>query len=194
MLSTIGRAAIRRIGGGSASTTNRALQSLWTLQRADHAQSQTPRCYATATKTVAKPKAKKATTTTKAKTVSKAKPAAKKKAVVKKKLAPKKKKVVLKKKPAVKKKKVPATEEQKAKAELKVLKAKALLDEEPSGLPTTAWLVMSSDALKAKEATVQSGMPALSAKYKGLSASELEVCLPVFRAFFSTATKYVLIS
>lgn len=115
--------------------------------------------------------------------MTKAKPAAKKKAVVKKKVAPKKKKVVLKKKPVVKKK-VPVTEEQKAKAELKVLKAKALLEEEPKGLPTTAWVVMASEALKAGETTLRSGMPALSAKYKELSPSELEVRWLVFRAFF----------
>lgn len=177
MLSTIGRAAIRRIGGGGVSTsTNRAFQSLWSLQRADYIQKPETalhRCYATATKTVTKPKPK-------AKTATKtAKPKAAKKVVKKKKPAPKKKKVALKKKPAVKPKKkpVPLTEEQKLRAEIRELKVKALLAEEPKALPLTAWNVLLTEESKLGGLSASVRMPAIAAKYKALSPEELEVRL-----------------
>ena len=186
MLSTIGRAAIRRIGGGTAST-NRALQTLWTLQRAESIQTpnQTnPRCYATATKTVAKPKAKAAAKPKpKAKKVVVKKVAKKKAAPKKKKLAVKKKKPVVKKKVVRPKKKVVLTEAQKLKAEIKVLKEKALLDGEPNALPSTAWTVVMTEEMKAAGPGLSASarMPAVSAKYKSLDPSELEVCLHLMR-------------
>jgi hypothetical protein len=183
MLSTIGRAAIRRIGGGSSasiSTNRAALQSLWSLQRADY--TQTPRCYATTA--AAKPKAttaakvkKDPATKANPKTAA-AKTPLKKKAALKK--APLKKKKALVKKPVVKKKKekVPLTEEEKLKVKLKALKIQALLGKEPKQLPATAWTLIFSEEMKLGGKASAEKISEIAAKYKNLSPSELEVRLP----------------
>lgn len=191
MLSTIGKAAIRRVGAGAgASHSRRVAQCTWQLQRLSVSQNSAQtesshnlqfslphgRSYVTATKTVTKPRAKKAATTTKkpaAKKVAAKKPAAKK---------PKKKKVVAKKKPI---KKV-LTEEQLArrkekedKTKIKELKALALLDE-PKSLPSTAWRIVFGEGVPAQiaaagETDLKAASAQLVQKYKNLSASEREV-------------------
>jgi hypothetical protein len=185
MLSTIGRSAIRRIGGGASISTNRALQGLWQLHRAEyisapdntvaqpHSWLKLARSYATATKAAAKPKTTKAKTTTKSKTTTKpkAKKAAKAKPVKKKKAAPKK---------AVKKPKVELTDEQKTRAEVKQLKVKALLAEEPKGLPNSAWQVFLTRHVRADsddKVSLLEHAKSASTQYKNLSPSELAVSL-----------------
>lgn len=192
MLSTIGRSAIRRIGGGASISTNRALQSLWQLHRAEYISAtanttaqplswlKIARTYATATKAAAKPKTTKAKSTTKSTTKPKAKKAAKKKPVKKKKAAPKK---------AVKKPKVTLTEEQKARAEIKQLKVKALVAEEPAGLPNSTWVVFLTREIRnnASKGSATERSSSAAAQYRNLSPSELAVSL---HPRFSNRTMY----
>lgn len=182
MLSTIGRAAIGRVGtGASHQSTNRVLQSIWHLQRVHKPNSANssstlrqfpfnlPRSYATATQAT-KPKPK---TATKAKPQTKK--AAPKKGVTKK----PKKKVAAKPKP--KKKVLTEAQKQKAevqkqKAELKALKATALTL--PKGKPSTAWLVLFSEHMSTNgkgASNASSVAKDAAAKYKSLTAEELEV-------------------
>jgi outer membrane biosynthesis protein TonB len=185
MLSSIGRAAIRRGGAGASySSTNRAAQSIWSLQRVTFSQGANesstkstfaiafPRSYATATKTVTKPKK---TTPTKAK--PKTKTAAKAKAKAKKPVKkPAKKKPA---KPKAKKTKKPVkkvlTDDQKERVAIKVLKQKALSP--PAGLPENAWMVLIREnrALTKGSNNVGEFSTAISAKYKSLSPEEKEV-------------------
>jgi hypothetical protein len=184
MLSTIGRAAVRRVVAPGPQSTNSAFRSIWHLQNVGtfHNQKITStlrktsfhpgRTYATATKVAPKSK-----TTTKTATPKK-KPVAKK--AVKK--VAKKKKVVKKLKPKLKgrtpKKKI-LTEEEAKKVVVKDLKVKALTL--PKKLPQTAWTVLASEMSKAKptDPRVVSGMVEASAKYKSLSPAELEVIDPL---------------
>jgi hypothetical protein len=185
MLSTIGRAAIRRVVAPGRQSTNSALRALrhlqciGTLQHAEGSSalprpsSYPGRSYATATKTASKSKS--ATTKT---AKPKKKPSAKK--VVKKpvKKVAKKKKVVkkLKAKPRGRPRKIP-TEEEKKKAALKVLKATALSP--PKQKPQTAWTVLAAESAKANpSAQLGSEMKAASTKYKSLTPAELEVLGP----------------
>ncbi|KAH8663117.1 hypothetical protein BGZ60DRAFT_433127 [Tricladium varicosporioides] len=178
MLSTIGRAAIRR-GAGARSSTNRVIQSTWLLQRTNSRTGSNfqresslrivdQRAFATTSKTVAKsktttttgnPKAKTTTRSTKAKTKPAKKP-------IKKKLAAKK--------PAPKKKVVkPLTEEQKKKAVIRELKKTAL--KPPKGLGSTPWIVFCGDNLSADNAvSLKNSMSDIAAKYQSLSSAELE--------------------
>ncbi|KAH6678359.1 hypothetical protein B0J14DRAFT_320626 [Halenospora varia] len=176
MLSTIGRAAIRR-GAGAGSSTNRIIQSTWLLQRANSrtgSDSQrdssflsiaNKRAFATATKTVAKPKTTATTTKPKAKTTTKSTKAKAKKSVKKKAAA---------KKPAPKKKVVKQlTEEQKKKAVIRELKKTAL--KPPKGLGSTPWIVFCGDSLSADKAvSLKNSMSEIAAKYQSLSPAELE--------------------
>ncbi|KAN0117406.1 hypothetical protein V8E51_003383 [Hyaloscypha variabilis] len=180
MLSTIGRAAIRRVVGRGPQSTNSALRSLWHLQYTgtfhdpnsssalSKSSSSLGRCYATATKAASKPKA------TTAKT---AKPAVAKKAVKKpvKKLAKKKVVKKLKAKPKGRPKKILTPEEAKKAAARQVVKeqkAKALSP--PKNLPQTAWTVLASEWAKAHPEGKPSPLIGASAKYKSLSPAELE--------------------
>ncbi|KAH9212586.1 hypothetical protein DL95DRAFT_524951 [Leptodontidium sp. 2 PMI_412] len=182
MLSSIGRASVRRVVTRGPQSTNRALQSIWQSQLADNHQNadnaSTPspfsfsvqRSYATATKVAAKPKASKTTPTkTSTKKVTKK--------VVKPVKKPAKKKVVAKKpvKKPVKRVKSEKTlariEAAKRGASLTALKAAALTS--PKTKPSTAWRVILAEGAK-------SGMNASStfrdsaSKYKSLSPAELE--------------------
>jgi hypothetical protein len=179
MLSAIGRAAVRRVVVAAPQSTNRAVQSIWRLQRVDTLQnvdnpSTQPnfafsfrRSYVTATKTTPKKSTAK-------------KPAAKPKT---KKAAPKKaaKKVVKKAKPKAKKplKKKVVTEEAKAKLELKSLKEKALSP--PKGKPYTAWSVLLAENHGSSSIAGQGSIAQLSTasavKYKSLTPAELEVSI-----------------
>jgi len=188
MLSTIGRAAVRRVVAPGPQSTNSAFRSIWHLQNvgAFHNQkisstlrktSFSPgRTYTTATKVA--PKSKTTTKTAKPKKKPVAKKAVKK--AVKK--VAKKKKVVKKLKPKLKarppKKKI-LTEEEAKKAVVKDLKAKALIL--PKRLPRTAWTVLATEFSKANPTNprVASAMVEASAKYKSLSPAELEVIDPL---------------
>jgi hypothetical protein len=189
MLSNIGRSAIRRAGAGTSNTsTNRLLQSIWQLHRVNNpekihdasfrSQFSLPlrRLYATVTKATSadKPRARAAGTKTKT-----AKKAAPKKAVKKpkKKAVKPKKKIAKKPKPRAKK---ILTDEQKTKVaerkerqEVKALKATALLSERPKVKPSTAWMALVSE--HAGTGNFQTHMKEAAAKYKALSAEELEV-------------------
>jgi hypothetical protein len=187
MLSTIGRAAVRRVVAPGPQSTNGAFRSIWHLQNVGTFHNQkisstlqktsfsSGRTYATATKVA--PKSKTTTKTAKPK-----KPVAKKavKKTVKK--AAKKKKVVKKLKPKIKgrspKKKI-LTEEEAKKVVVKDLKAKALIL--PKRLPRTAWTVLASEFSKANPTNPRVGtaMVEASAKYKSLSPAELEVIDPL---------------
>jgi hypothetical protein len=160
MLSTIARAAIRRVGTGAVRpSTNRVYQSIWhatQLRKPENPVfSRLPkRTLATATKSDAGS----------AKT--------EKKAPAKKKAAKKPKKAASKKK-AAKPKKV-LSPEAKAKLRLKLLKAAALSP--PSQLPATSWAVMVKDTLGGQTGSnVTVAIQDVSAKYKSLSPNELEV-------------------
>jgi len=175
MLSTIGRAAVRRVVARSPQSTNRAFQSIWHLHHVGASQnpsntstrpnvpSSIARSFATATKAAPKTKTTKATTTKPKKTATK-------KAVKK----PTKKKATPKPKPKVRKpvKKV-LTEEQKQKVVLKELKAKALSP--PKKKPQNAWTVLASQYAKENGPNMSSGgMKEAAAKYKSLSPEQLE--------------------
>jgi hypothetical protein len=196
MLSTIGRAAIRRVVGRGPQSTNSALRSLWHLQYTgtfhdpnsssalSKSSSSLGRCYATATKAASKPKA------TTAKT-AKPKKAVAKKAVKKpvKKLAKKKVVKKLKAKPKGRPKKILTPEEAKKAAARQVVKeqkAKALSP--PKNLPQTAWTVLASEWAKAHPEGKPSPLIGASAKYKSLSPAELEVRSFQRLIFFSWLT------
>lgn len=180
MLSSIGRAAIRRVGAGASHpSTNRVLQSLRHLQRVDKSNNVASnsalyqfftsfrRSYATTTQAT-KPKTKTSVT---AKAKPKTKTAAPKKPVKK----AVKKKAVAKPKPKAKPKKKVLTDEQKQKAELKALKATALTP--PKGKPSTAWMVVLSEMMKKAAATpggTTSVAKEAAARYKSLTTEELE--------------------
>ncbi|KAG4442772.1 hypothetical protein IFR05_001789 [Cadophora sp. M221] len=183
MLSSIGRASVRRVVTRGPQSTNRALQSIWQVQRADNHQNadnaSTPspfslsvqRSYATDTKVAAKPKtSKKKPTKTSTKGVTK-------KVVKKPVKKPAKKKVVAKKpgKKPVKRVKSEKTlariEATKRGANLTALKAAALTS--PKTKPSTAWRVIIAEGAKSgmiATSTVQ----ASASKYKSLSPAELE--------------------
>lgn len=157
MLSTIARAAIRRIGAGALRpSTNQVSQRTWQGQRLQIPKNSgfshiSRRSLATATgtrKTSAKPKTKK-----------KAAKKPKKKVAAKRKTKPKK---VL-------------TPEEKTKLKVKELKAVAL--SLPTQKPSTAWMVMVSDSLSGGklDTKLSAAMSDISARYKALSPSELEV-------------------
>lgn len=76
-----------------------------------------------------------------------------------------------------KKKKRAPTPEEKAKAEVRELKARALLKEEPKKVPDTAWKVYVSQELKGASVgqDLAGSTKAVSEKFKNLSSSELEV-------------------
>lgn len=196
MLSTIGRAAVRRVVAGAPQLTKRAFQRIWHLQHvgASHNPkngSDRPqfsfslrRSYATAAKVVSKPRTTKSTTAKPKKAVAKK---AAKKPVKKpvKKVA--KKKAVKKpvKKPAKKKKIL--TEEQTEKLTLKELKAKALSF--PKKKPQTAWSVLASEYTKEHASTAfATGFKDAAVKYKSLSPAELEVIDP-FSSCLSSLTE-----
>lgn len=134
------------------------------------------RSYATATaKTTAaakKPAAKK--------TVAAKKPAAKKTATKAKKTVKSTKKAVAKpKKPAAKKKKEVDPEKQKV-LQRRALKRTALLHQEPKNLPASAWLVFTSQAIKADTsiggpASLGPKMQSLSVDFRALSPAEKQV-------------------
>ncbi|KAG0649936.1 Non-histone chromosomal 6 [Hyphodiscus hymeniophilus] len=186
MLSSIGRAAIRRGGAGASyKSTNRVLQRILLLQRVAKANnvgspfslrqfsSSLLRSYAT---TTAKAKPKTKTSAPKAK--STAKKAAPKKPVKKAVRAKPKRKVASKPKPKAKpRKKVltpkqkERTERQKQTLELKSLKATALTL--PKAKPATVWTVILTEAV-GKSSSLTLGTKEASAKYKSLTASELE--------------------
>lgn len=185
MLSTVGRAAVRRVVAPGPQSTNSAFRSIWHLQyvgtfhnpKSSSALPKTSfslgRSYATATKVAPKPKK----TTTK---TVKPKKAVAKKAVKKplKKVAKKKKAVKkLKAKPRGRPKKV-LTEEEAKKAVLKDLKAKAL--SLPKKLPQTAWVVFAAEESKANRTDPRGGSALVeaAAKYKSFSPTELEVIDP----------------
>ena len=182
MLSSIGRAAIRRVGAGaSQSSTTRVFQSGWCLQRvytsknADNASVHLQfslalqRAYATATKAIqtskGRPKGSKAKPKTRGAASKKvAKKPVKKKAA--KKTAPKPKR-----KPA---KKVVITEAQKAKEEVKKLKLIALTP--PKALPKTAWSILLQEMIpKGSTGSLATLSKEAAARYKTLTAEELEV-------------------
>ncbi|KAH7403384.1 hypothetical protein BKA64DRAFT_668940 [Cadophora sp. MPI-SDFR-AT-0126] len=188
MLSSIGRASVRRVVARGPQSTNRTLQGLWQSQRVDTLRNDnnasTPprfsfslqRAYVTDAKVATKPKASK-TTTTKPKTKKVAKNPVKK-AVKKPAKKPVKKKAAAK-KPVKKPKKV-LSEAQKLRIEnskrlekLKALKEAAL--EAPKSKPSTAWTVILSELAKENAgAAAIATTPLAASKYKSLSAAELE--------------------
>jgi hypothetical protein len=183
MLSSIGRAAIRRVVARGNQSTKQGLQTALYLKRVDRIQSTASnsprylssfalrRTYATTTKT-------KTTPASEAKAAKKPAKKAVKKTITKKKVV---KKVKAKPKAKVKKAKKELTPEQKEKAkekaEKKLLKEKAL--EIPKPKPATAWTVFLAEFLKGSTLSPQSKMTEGSAKFKALSPEQLEV-----RTFF----------
>ncbi|TVY13865.1 Non-histone chromosomal protein 6 [Lachnellula arida] len=183
MLSSIGRAALRRGGAGARyASTNRAALSIWSLQRVNvsrganeiNTKSQLaisfPRSYATVTKTVTKPKTT-VTKTTKTTKTTKAKPKTKAKKPVKK---PAKKPAKPKAKKATKK---VLTEDQKLRVDVKSLKEKALSP--PTAGADTAWSIVLQQEIKQGAGGPGSGGLSNSAKnaaakYKALSPQEKE--------------------
>ena len=200
MLSTIGRAAIRRTGlGASYTQSGRVGELAWKLQRiciaenacdtththspyASRARNVGIRSFATATKTSTTARGTK--TKSKSTTAKKSASGASKKVTAKSKAKPKRK---LAKKPKKSVKKV-LTEEQKArraevkaKEEVKALKAAALLSE-PKQLPATAWSVLVSEYVKEQKSEmgqnfsgVTKSVVGAAAKYKSLGPAEREV-------------------
>jgi hypothetical protein len=192
MLSLIGRAAIRRVGGGAShqSTTNTVLQSLAYLQRVEDRPytvessfalrqfSSFLRSYATATATNSKTR-----TPTAANAKPKTKKAAPKKAAGKTlKTKPKsKKKVLATPKPKAKSIKKDLTDEQKAeaakqkeRASLKALKTAALTP--PKGKPASPWSVIVAEAVtKENTGELVSQVKKAAVKYRSLTTEELEV-------------------
>ncbi|KAF7860753.1 hypothetical protein EAF04_008271 [Stromatinia cepivora] len=202
MLSNIGRAAIKRIGGSHVST-NRFLATFWQLQRVEGQQNaefilKAPsasllarRLYATATKatqtkttTVKEPVAKK----TPAKKPTAEEPAAEKSVTKKptktaakkpakkpaKKLAkkPVKKAVKAKSKKGSKAKK-PLTDSQQLRRKLRELKVTALISEIPKQKPESGYRVLNQElAIGSKDITVVAKESA--ARYKSASTAELE--------------------
>ena len=187
MLSSIGRAAIKRVGAASSRTsTSQIFRGFWHLQRVEtskhadpapisaHIYSSSRRSYATATKTT-KTRAKKPTTAKpKTKAAAKKKPA---------KTAPKKKKVAAKPKPKKRIKKT-LTAEEKEKAQVKELKT--IMLSPPKNKPSSAWHLVMAETVSAKangkaglngeqKERLSSAAKEAAAKYKSLSPEELEV-------------------
>jgi hypothetical protein len=195
MLSSIGRAAVRRVVAPGPQSTNSAFRSVWHLQHVgsfhhpkgssalDKSCLSLGRGYATATK--AAPKSK--TTTTKSKTTT-TKSAKSKKPVAKKaakkpvkKTATKKRKTVkkLKSKPVGRPRTKIPTEEDKKKAVVKALKAQALAI--PKKQPWTAWMVFNAEDSRANPVSVANAGPRMADaanRYKSMSPAELEVIDP----------------
>lgn len=192
MLSTIGRSAVRRVAGGATLSTNRALQIIFQRQRVnsnEHPENPLSgsqpsfalhRAYATAATDSKKPTktASARATKTKAKTAVKANAKPKVKKTAKKALKKKPvKKVVAKKKPVKKAKKVP-TEEEKAKAQVKELKLKALVP--PKKKSPAAWSVFLGEYVKGTSGVGSTSKLAdvtreASIAFKGLNAEQLQV-------------------
>ncbi|KAJ8061249.1 hypothetical protein OCU04_010319 [Sclerotinia nivalis] len=203
MLSNIGRAAIKRIGGSHVST-NRFLATFWQLQRVEGQQNgesilKAPsasflarRLYATATKatqtkttTVKEPVTKKAP----AKKPTAKEPAAKKSAAKKpaktaatkpakkpaaKKLAKKPvKKAVKAKSKKVSKAKKPLTDSQKLRKKLRELKVTALISENPKQKPESAYRVLNLE-LATGSKDITAASKESAARYKSASTAELE--------------------
>lgn len=188
MLSSIGRAAVRRVVAPGPQSTNSAFRSVWHLQHVgsfhhpkgssalDKSCFSLGRAYATATK--AAPKSKKTTTKSAKPKNPVAKKAAKK--PVKKTATKKKKKAVkkLKSKSVGRPRKI-LTEEDKKKAVVKALKAQALAI--PKKLPFTAWMVFNAEDARANPVSVANGGPRsadAANRYKSMSPAELEVIDP----------------
>lgn len=198
MLSTIGRAAIKRIGGSHISTT-RFLATIWQLQRVEgqqnvesslgslSASSLARRLYATASKaTQTKPTTSKkpATKAESAKKTAAKKPAAKKPAreVAKKKPAAKKpvKKAKAKAKPKPKpkkkptKKKVVLTPSQILRKKIRELRVTALVGKEPAIKPTSAFQILLQQNSKSVKDIIEN-VRQTAAQLKSLSTAEFEV-------------------
>lgn len=147
------------------------------------------RGYATAT-------AAKKTTTAAAKKPATKKPAAAKKPAAKKttaKTATKAKKTVKSTKKAVAKPKKPAAKKREVNPERqklllrRALKKTALLHQEPKGLPASAWLVFTSQAIKADSsvhgpATLGPKMQGLAVEFRSLSPDDRKVSIANVRA------------
>lgn len=195
MLSTIGRAAIKRIGGSHIST-NRILATIWQLQRVEgqqnvesslgslSASSLARRLYATASKaTQTKPTTSKkpATKAVSAKKTAAKKPAAKKPAreVAKKKPAAKKpvKKAKAKAKPKPKlkpKKKVVLTPSQIVRKKIRELKVTALIGKEPAIKPNSAFQILLQENSKSVKNIIEN-VRQTAVQLKSLSTAEFEV-------------------
>lgn len=177
MLTTIARAAVRRVGAGAVrSSTNRAFQSIWHVQRlrtSENTDSVLPstgfafvlrRSLATAATASAgssKPKAKKSPKTAvkkpKKKVTAKAKPA---------------------KKPATKKKVLTEEEKAEKKAKLRIKQLKVAALSTPKRKPHSTWTVFVSEYIvehHTPDKKVSEMMAEGATKYKALSPGELEV-------------------
>ncbi|KAH6660168.1 hypothetical protein BKA67DRAFT_42495 [Truncatella angustata] len=191
MLSSIGRAAVRRLTSKPVPTSfvlsrTVAEQNSLASLASSFAKSCALRTFATTsagTQTeqpvgVGRGRPKKTATTTPATTSTKASPKPKAKAA-----KPKKKKKVVAKKPTKPKSagrpKKPLTQEQKDQLKLKEYKQKALFQEEPrKGLPTQPWNLFLAEQLSGQKydgaQDVKSRFTEVVAKFKALSSSELE--------------------
>ncbi|TAQ88506.1 hypothetical protein B7494_g3130 [Chlorociboria aeruginascens] len=190
MLSSIGRAAIRRVGAGTwHASTNRGLQSIWQLLRVDSStntdnaslqagfSSSLQRAYATVTqstlskkRTTAKPKTTEAGAKKVVKKAVKKKPASKKKVAAKKKpkpqARPRPKKIL--------------SDEEKLKAKAKEWKTVALLSE-PKKKTTAVWNLVLQDTMRAAKrdgddpkSVFKATAAEASTKFKSLSPEEIE--------------------
>jgi outer membrane biosynthesis protein TonB len=191
MLSSIGRAAIRRVSAGAShQSTNRVFQSILHLQRVARSSNVDStfilrpsslsllRSYATASLKT-KPKTK----TSAAKAKPKTKTAAAKKPVKKPLKSKPKRKVAAKPKPKAKPKRKVLTDKQKEKAAkekqtaaLKALKATALSP--PKGKPANTWAVLLAEFVTkgiAGGGHIGSLAKEASVKYKSLTTEEKEV-------------------
>jgi uncharacterized membrane protein YqiK len=200
MLSTIGRAAIRRVGAGAShAQQGRVGELTWQLQRVCIARSSyeasdahstrrsgvtysTRRSYAAAAKSPGPPRAKKTTTKAKSTTTKKTASGSAKKATTRKAAKPKKK--VAAKRPAKKEltaEQVAKRAEVKAKAQIKELKAAALLSG-PKTLPASAWAVVFAEDVKHKKSEMGTSFAGVTnivkeaaTRYKNLDSAEREV-------------------
>lgn len=195
MLTSIGRAAIRRTGLKATASTKRGCQSIWQLQQLHSTQCKIDvfssvflsRAFATATKTAPKPTSAKAKSST---TKTAKKPA--KKAAASKKPGPKATAKKPAKRPAKKPAKKPATKRRgltqiqkdrlkksKDYANLVALKETALLST-PKQLPASAYLVFATDnnLLGGGPAALGGRSKEAAAQYKNLSPAEIEVRQP----------------
>lgn len=189
MLSNIGRAALRRVGG-STQSTNKALSNAWFNRSitstpnlnllSSHLRVALCRAYATTTEAKAKkvaskpPTVKKTSTKPKSKTKAKPKTKPKIKKTAKK---PVKKKPVKKKKAVAKKApKKPLTAEEKLKKEIILLKQKALLDA-PKARNLSAWNIFYSEEATgiSREKPLGEMAHAIGVKFKTITPAQLEV-------------------
>ncbi len=189
MLSSIGRAAVRRVVAPGPQSTNSALRSVWHLQHVgsfhhrnvgsalDKSCFSLGRAYATAPE--AAPKPKKITT----KSAKSKKPVAQKaaKKPVKKTATKKKKKAAkkLKSKPVGRPRTKILTDVDRKKAVVKALKAQALAI--PKKLPWTAWMVFNGEDARAHPVSIANAGPRTTDaanRYKRMSPAELEVIDP----------------